>query len=139
MMTALAGTAAGILMALIFVGHAAIVLVYHMPAFAEVRAQREGPSGLPALMVAMAGLSVFIWAALGAGAALLFSQAEDSFPTGSGVVPSVTYLAVVSALALTTAPLPFAFFWRLRGHLLFEYGVFLVIFGLMVPWLVEAA
>ena len=135
LMAPVAGGFAGALMALIFIGHMAIVLVYHMPAFVERRAQRDAPSGLAVLALAATTGSMFFWTGFGAGTAVLFSMAEERFPTNSGVVPSAAYLAVIAGVALVSAPLPFVLMWRLRVHLLVEYAVFLAIFGLMVPWI----
>lgn len=133
-MVALAGGFAGVLMALIFVGHMAIVLVFYPPAFIERHARSERAGRMPLMGAALGAASMVFWTGFGVGAAFLFSASEERFPTASALAPSAAYLAIVAALAFVTAPLPFVLLWRLRRHLLFQYAVFLAIFGLMVPW-----
>ncbi len=137
-MELLAGFMAGTLMALIFVGHMAIVIVFHPPAFLSRWAEREPTRGFVPIAVTMVTGAMLFWPAMGVGAALLFSRAQERFPTDAPAVPSAAYLAVIAAFALVSAPLPFVLLWRLRRHLLFEYAVFLSIFGLMVPWIAGA-
>lgn len=137
-MELLAGFMAGALMALIFVGHMAIVMVYHPPAFLSRWAEREPSRGLAPIALSLVTGAMLFWPAVGVGAALLFARAHERFPTDAPGVPSAAYLAVIAAFALVSAPLPFVLLWRLRRHLLFEYAVFLSIFGLMVPWIAAA-
>ena len=137
-MELLAGFMAGTLMALIFVGHMAIVVVYHPPSFLSRWAEREPSRGFVPIAVTMVTGAMLFWPAVGVGAALLFSRAQERFPTDVPAVPSAVYLAIIVGFALVSAPLPSVLLWRLRRHLLLEYAVFLSIFGLMVPWIAGA-
>lgn len=134
-MVALAGGFAGLLMALIFIGHMAVALVFGTPKTFHRRFSEPGSTLLPRILVFGAIAAVPFWTLLGIAAAILFSIAEDQFPTDSGAVPSAIYLGIIAAFALVTAPLPLLLIRYIRVHIAAEYVIFVLIYGLMIPWI----
>ncbi len=122
-------------MGLVFVTHAAWVLVSDPPDALMRRAEYGGIGWL----LAVAGLvGVVAWQLIGAAAALLFQALHAGYPTSIPAVPSAVYLAatlfVASALAVTFISLMPG---RIR-HVLFEVAAFTLLFGLLIPFLASS-
>lgn len=136
MTTLLAGMIAGTLMGLVFITHASLLLVFRPPAALARRAAERNVTGL-ITAATVAGLT--LCTLLGVGAALLFQAIENGYPSGIPSVPSLVYVMLVLFFAGFTA-IPAVLFLRDRlAHLAAEYALFIVIFGWLIPGLVQAA
>ena len=131
-MAVLAGIFAGVIMAIIFLPHAAIVFVFSRK-FAGWPSDDEGPSPMAWLLVALAGASFLTWAALGVAAATLFTIAQRVAPTHVPGVPSLAYLIGVFAVVLLAVPWVVILAPRLWRHALVEFAVFVAVFGVQIP------
>ncbi|MBM3958464.1 MAG: hypothetical protein FJ314_01645 [SAR202 cluster bacterium] len=136
--TILAGLFAGVMMAMIFLPHLAIVLVFR-PGFAgwPRTGEDQGLSGW--LLIAGAAATFLFWTALGVAAAVLFSIAREVAPTDLVGIPSLVYVIGVVAIVILAVPWVFLLAPKLWRHALFEFGVFLVIFGVQIPITAAAA
>jgi hypothetical protein len=132
-MTLLAGLFAGVIMAMIFLPHLALVLVFSRQFTGWPRAEGDGPSPTAWLLMAFAAGSFLMWAALGVAAALLFTIAQRAAPTHVPGIPSVVYLAGVVFLVLLAVPWVAILAPRLWRHAAFESAVFVAIFGFQIP------
>ena len=133
MTTLLAGFIGGIFMGMIFVTHAALVMVFRPPAGLHARtAESPVSSRLAVLSVA----SLFTWSIAGVGAAALYDAMSGD--TTSGFAGSISYMAVVLFIAAMTA-IPAALFLRDRlKDLAIEYALFVGLFAFLIPALVRA-
>lgn len=132
LVAALAGFFAGVMMAMIFLPHAAIVLVFS-PDFSGWPRQDAGASPRAWFVVFLAGVSLVLWAALGVAAALIFTVAQREAPSGIPGIPSLAYLLGVVFVVILALPWVLIFGRRLWKHALFECAVFLAIFGVQIP------
>jgi hypothetical protein len=131
-MPVLAGIFAGVIMAMIFLPHAAIVLVFSRK-YAGSPGNDEGPSPMAWLLMALAGGAFLTWVVLGVAAATLFTIAQRVAPTHFPGVPSLAYLIGVVAVVLLAVPWVVILAPRLWRHALFEFAVFVAIFGVQIP------
>ena len=137
-MELIAGSVTGSLMTLIFVGHAALVLVHHPPRFILHASRTESSRrNLKIALGTVTGAMIF-WPAVGIGSALLFAEIHQTFSTRLPAIPSVFYLLFILVLAIASAPLPILLLRSLKRHVLIEYLLFVVVFGLILPWIVGA-
>ena len=128
----LAGIFAGVIMAMIFLPHAAILLVFNRR-FTGRPADDAASSPVAWLLAAVAAVSFLTWGALGVAAAILFTIAQRYAPTHVPGIPSLAYLIGVLVIVLLAVPWVFILvpkFWR---HALFEFAVFVAIFGFQIP------
>lgn len=131
-MTVLAGIFAGVMMAMIFLPHVAIILVFR-PGFSGWPRPGEDQSPLAWLLVALAAGAFLSWTAAGVVAAILFSIAQRVAPTDIPGIPSLVYLIAVAALVVLAVPWVLLLAPRLWRHAMFEFAVFLAIFGIQIP------
>lgn len=131
-MTLLAGIFAGVIMAMIFLPHVAIILVFN-PAFSGWPRTDGEPSPMAWLLASLAAGTFLFWAAIGVAAAVLFSIAQQLAPTAVPGVPSLVYLIAVIALVVLAVPWVFLLAPKLWRHALFEFGIFIAIFGFQIP------
>lgn len=131
-MAVLAGVFAGVIMAMIFLPHAAIVMVFSRR-FSGWPRDDEGSSPMAWLLVALAAGSFLMWAALGVAATILFTIAQRVAPTHVPGVPSLVYLIGVFAIVALAAPWVVILAPRLWRHALFEFAVFVAVFGVQIP------
>jgi len=136
-MPVLAGIFAGVIMAMIFLPHAALVMVFSQRFSSWPRDEEPGP--LAWLLVALAAGSFLTWAALGVAAAVLFTIAQQLAPTHVPGVPSLAYLLGVGAVVVLAVPWVVILAPRLWRHALFEFAVFLAVFGMQIPMTAGAA
>lgn len=137
-MTVLAGAITGLLMSCVFIGHAALVLVFYTPQWLLERAKDEDTKGLSRAIVWGAGLAVPVWAALGVAAALLLTATAGGSSDVSSS-PTPVYLGVILGLVAFTAPIAVMRMRSIKWHLVVDYAVFLVLFLILLPWLVSVA
>jgi hypothetical protein len=130
-MTVLAGLLAGVIMGMIFLPHAAVVIVFNSRFAGWPR--EGGPSPAPWLIAALAGGSLLAWAGLGVAAAVAFRAAQSVAPTHVPGIPSLAYLLGVFSIAVLAAPWVAILAPRLWRHAVFEFAVFLAVFGVQIP------
>lgn len=131
-MAALAGIFAGVIMAMIFLPHAAILLVFNRR-FTGRPVDDAASSPIAWLLAVLAGASFLMWAALGVAAAILFTIAQRYAPTHVPGIPSLAYLVGILVIVLLAVPWVFILAPRLWRHALFEFAVFVAIFGFQIP------
>lgn len=131
-MAALAGIFAGVIMAMIFLPHAAILLVFNRT-FTRWPKDAAASSNVAWLLTALAAGSILVWAAAGVAAAILFTIAQQYAPTHVPGIPSLAYLGGVLVIVLLAVPWVFILGPRLWRHALFEFAVFVAIFGFQIP------
>ena len=131
-MAVLAGIFAGVIMAMIFLPHAAIVIVFSRR-FAGSSGNDEGPSPMAWLLMALAGGAFLTWVVLGVAAAILFTVAQEVAPTHVPGIPSLAYLIGVVAVVLLAIPWVIILAPRLWRHALVEFAFFVAIFGVQIP------
>lgn len=131
-MPVLAGIFAGVIMAMVFLPHAAIVMVFGRQ-FSGWPRDDEGPSPMAWLLLALAAGSFLMWAALGVAAATLFTIAQRAAPTHVPGIPSLAYLIGVLAIVVLAVPWVIVLAPRMWRHALFEFAVFVGVFGVQVP------
>lgn len=135
MTTLLAGFMGGTLMGLIFVTHAALLLVFRPPAALARRAAEGTVTGM-VMAGTVAGLVV--WSLLGVAAALLFRAMDGGNSSDIAAVPNALYLIVLLFVVAFTA-IPASLFMRDRlRHLAAEYALFFGIFGWLIPGMMKA-
>jgi hypothetical protein len=130
-MTVLAGMFAGVVMAMVFLPHAAVVIVFNSRFASWPRADGSGPVAW--LSAAFAAGSLLVWTGLGIAAAVLFTVARSAAPTHVPGVPSLAYLVGVCAVPALAAPWVALLAPRLWRHAAFEFAVFLAVFGVQIP------
>lgn len=131
-MAALAGIFAGVIMAMVFLPHAAILMVFNRR-FTGWPADDAASSPMAWLLAAVAAGSFLMWGAVGVAAAILFTIAQRYAPTHVPGIPSLAYLIGVLVIVLLAVPWVFILAPRLWRHALFEFVVFLAIFGFQIP------
>jgi hypothetical protein len=130
-MTLLAGMFAGVVMAMVFLPHAAIVIVFNSRFSGWPRDDGSGPAAW--LIAAFAAGSLLAWTGLGIAAAVLFTVAQSAAPTHVPGIPSLAYFVGVCAVPLLAAPWVALMAPRLWRHAAFEFAVFLAVFGVQIP------
>ena len=132
---ALAGALLGLIMGLIFVGHMTYAVVYYMPDAIERRFSNPDATMLP--RVVFLGIAALVPGLGVAGAllALLSTVLEDFAGTGFEPIPSIPYFIFILIIAVSTAPVVMGLLRPIRAHVLFEYALFVGLFGVAIPWL----
>ena len=135
-LTLAAGAIVGAIMGLVFVTHAAILLVWDPP---PQIAQRAGTSGVGGLLMVLSFVAFVAWQIIGIVAAVFFEFSYEQNPTSITAVPSIAYLlAVLFFSALLAIP---ALVW-LQGrakHVAFECVMFVGLIGFLIPFLVRSS
>ena len=132
-LTLAAGAIVGAIMGLVFVTHAAILLVWDPPPRLAQRAAESGASGL-LMLASFAGFVA--WQVIGLAAAAFFEFVYEQNPTSVSAIPSVVYLlAILFFSAMLTMPAVVILQGRIR-HIAFECVLFLGLFGFLIPFLV---
>ena len=135
-LTLVAGAITGAIMGLVFVTHAAILLVWDPPPRLAQRASTTGAGGL--LMVA-SFVAFVVWQVIGIAAAVLFELMWKQSPTSIPAIPSVLYLlAVLFFSAMLAMPSVFILQGRAR-HVAFEFALVVGLFGFAIPFLVSSS
>ncbi len=138
MQVALAGALLGLIMGLIFVGHMTWAVVYFMPDAIERRFSQDDATLLPRVVFLGTAAIVPGLGVVGALLALLSTVLEDFAGTGFDPVPSIPYLIFILMIAVSTAPLALGLLRPIRVHVLFEYALFVGLFGIAIPWLANS-
>ena len=129
-MTIVAGFLAGTLMALIFVAHLSIVFVSNPPNFVKSADGEE--NSLARVILYMHGAALFTWPAVGILTAVAYAAVSDELHDG-------VFIAGVFVVELLMAPVLILLTKGRRLHLLAQFAVFFIIFGLVIPVLVSRA
>ena len=135
-LTLAAGAIVGAIMGLVFVTHAALLLVWDPPPMLAQRASTSGAGGL----LMMASFVAFVaWQIIGIVAAVFFEFSYEQNPTSITAVPNIAYLlAVLFFSALLAIP---ALVW-MQGrakHVAFECVMFVGLVGFLIPFLVRSS
>ncbi len=138
MQVALSGALLGLIMGLVFVGHMTYAVVYFMPDAIERRFRDDDAGTLP--RVVFIGIAALVPAlgVVGALLALLSTVLVDLVGTGFAPVPSIPYLIFIMMFAVSTAPVALGLLRPIRSHVLFEYALFVGLFGVAIPWLANS-
>ena len=132
-LTLVAGAITGAIMGLVFVTHAAILLVWDPP---PRLAQRAGASGAAGLLMLASFLAFVVWQIVGIAAATFFELMYEQNPTSIPAIPSVMYLlAVLFLSAMLAMTAVFVLQGRTR-HVAFEFALVVGLFGFLIPFLV---
>ena len=129
-LTLAAGAIVGAIMGLVFVTHAAILLVWDPP---PRLAQRAGVSGAAGLLMMASFAAFIVWQVIGIAAAVFFEVMYGRNPTYTGAI--VYLLAVLFFSAALAMPAIVILQGRIR-HVAFEYVLFVGLFGFLIPFLV---
>ena len=132
-LTLAAGAITGAIMGLVFVTHAAILLVWDPPPRLAQRASASGAAGL--LMVA-SFVAFVAWQVIGIAAAVVFEFLYEQNPTSIFAVPSVAYLLAVLFFSAMLAMPAIAWLPGRAKHVAFEYVMFVGLVGFLIPFLV---
>lgn len=135
-LTLVAGVITGAIMGLVFVTHAAILLVWDPPPRLAQRASTTGAGGL--LMLA-SFVAFVVWQVIGIAAAVFFELTWEQSPTSIPAIPSVLYLlAVLFFSAILAMSAAFILQGRAR-HVAFEFTLIVGLFGFLIPFLVRSS
>ena len=135
-LTLVAGAIVGAVMGLVFVTHAAILLVWDPP---PRLAQRAGTSGAAGLLMLASFAAFVVWQIIGIAAAVLFELTWEQNPTSIPAIPSVLYiLAVVFFSAMLAIPAILILQGRTR-HVALEFALIIGLFGFSIPFLVTSS
>ena len=136
LLTLAAGAITGAIIGLVFITHAALLLVWDPPPRLAQRASTSGTAGL----LMMASFTAFVvWQLVGVAAAVCFEFTYEQYPNTIPAIPSVMYLLAVLFLSAMLA-MPAVVFLRDRTrHVAFEYLLFVGLFGFLIPFLVSSA
>ncbi len=122
-------------MGLVFVTHAALLLVWDPPTRLAQRAATSGAGGL----LMMASFVAFVaWQIIGIAAAVLFELTYEPGSTSS-VVPSVIYLLAVLFLSAMLAIPAITLLQGRARHIAFEWVIFVGLFGFLIPFLASSS
>jgi hypothetical protein len=125
----------GGLMGMIFIGHLALLLVFNPPAALTTRAVESSVTKLITITMIVTYL---IWNLL----AIFMAFAAQATLAGDdpkiSIAPSPAYLFVVVFVTLVLAIPAFVFFRDRKNHLLGQLGLFIGIFGFLIPNMVVA-
>ena len=117
-------------MGLVFVTHAAILLVWDPP---PRLAQRASTSGLGGLLMLASFAAFVVWQIIGIAAAVFFEVIYGRNPTYTGA--GVYLLAVLFFSAMLAMPAIVVLQGRIR-HVLFQCVLFIGLFAFLIPFLV---
>ena len=134
-LTLVAGAITGAIMGLVFVTHAAILLVWDPPPRLAERASTSGVGGL--LMLASFAAFV-VWQIVGIAAAVFFEVMYEQNPTSIPAIPSAAYLLAVLFIAAMLAMLTLFILQGRIWHVAIEFVVIVGLFGFLIPFLVSA-
>ncbi len=138
MQVALSGALLGLIMWLVFVGHMTYAVVYFMPDAIERRFSNSDATMLPRVVFLGTAAIVPGLGLVGALLALLSTVLVDLVGTGFDPIPSIPYLIFILMFAVSTAPLAMGLLRPIRAHVLFEYVLFVGLFGVAIPWLANS-
>jgi len=133
--TMVVGMIAGGLMGLIFVGHMALLLVFHPPNVLMERAAESSVTKLITITMLASYLSWNVLAIMMAFAAQATLVGDDPHVS---VAPSPMYLFAVLFVTLFLAIPAFVFFRDRKNHLLGQIVLFIGIYGFLIPNMVVA-
>ncbi len=123
-------------MGLVFVTHAALLLVWDPPPRLAQRAAESGAAGL----LMMASFVAFVaWQIIGIAAAVFFEILYEQSPTSIFAVPSVAYLLVVLFFSALLAIPAIVWMQGRAKHVAFEYVMFVGLIGFLIPFLVRSS
>ena len=132
-LTLVAGAITGAIMGLVFVTHAALLLVWDPP---PRLAQRASTTGVGGLLMLASFVAFVVWQVIGIAAAVFFELTWEQGPTSIPGIPSVVYLlAVLFFSAMLAMPAVFILQGRAR-HVAFEFALIIGLFGFLIPFLV---
>ena len=135
-LTLVAGAITGAIMGLVFVTHAALLLVWDPP---PGLAQRASTSGVGGLFMVLSFAAFVVWQIIGIAAAVFFEVLYEQSPTSIPAIPSVAYLL---AVLFFTAMLAIAAAYILQGrtrHVAIEFALIVGLFGFLIPFLVSSS
>ena len=125
-LTLVAGAITGAIMGLVFVTHAAILLVWDPP---PRLAQRASTSGVGGLLMLASFAAFVVWQIIGIAAAVFFEVMYGRNPTYTGAI--VYLLAVLFFSAMLAMPAIVILQGRIRHVALFECVLFIGLFGFL--------
>ena len=132
-LTIVAGAITGAIMGLVFVTHAAVLLVWDPP---PRLAERASTSGVGGLLMLASFIAFVIWQIIGIAAAVFFEVLYEQSPTSIPAIPSVIYLlAVLFFSSMLAIPAIVVLRGRIR-HVAFECVLIIGLFGFLIPFLV---
>ncbi len=135
-LTLAAGAIVGAIMGLVFVTHAALLLVWDPPPRLAQRAATSGAGGL----LMMASFVAFVaWQIIGIAAAVLFEILYGQSPNSILAVPSVAYLLAVLFISAVLAIPAIVWLQGRAKHVAFEYVMFVGLIGFLIPFLVRSS
>ncbi len=126
---------AGGLMGMIFVGHLALLLVFNPP---NALRNRAVESSVTKLVTITTIVTYLIWNLLAIFMAFAAQATISDNDPQISIAPSPMYLFVVVFVTLFLAIPAFVFFRERKNHLLGELGLFIGIFGFLIPNMVVA-
>ena len=136
LLTLAAGAITGAIMGLVFITHAALLLVWDPPPRLAQRASTTGAAGL----LMMASFAAFVvWQFIGVAAAVFFEFTYEQYPNSIPAIPSVMYLLAVLFLSAMLAMSAVVFLRGRTRHVAFEYALFVGLFGFLIPFLVNSS
>ncbi len=138
MQVAVSGALLGLIMGLVFVGHMTYAVVYFMPDAIERRFSQDDATALPRVVFLGTAAVVPGLGVVGALLALLSTVLEDFAGTGFDPIPSIPDLIGILMIAVSTGPVALGLLRPIRSHVLFEYALFVGIFGVAIPWLANS-
>ena len=133
--TMVVGMIAGGLMGLIFVGHMALLLVFHPPNALMERAAESSVTKLITITMLASYLSWNVLAIMMAFAVQATLVGDDPHVS---IAPSPMYLFAVLFVTLFLAIPAFVFFRDRKNHLLGQIVLFIGIYGFLIPNMVVA-
>jgi hypothetical protein len=133
--TMVVGMIAGGLMGLVFVGHMALLLVFHPPNALKKRAAESNVAGPITITMLVSYLSWNVLAIMMAFAAQATLVGDDPHVS---VAPNPMYLFAVLFVTIFLAIPAFVFFRDRKNHLLGQIVLFIGIYGFLIPNMVVA-
>ena len=132
-LTIVVGAITGAIMGLVFVTHAAILLVWDPP---PRLAQRAGTTGTAGILMLASFAAFVVWQIIGIAAAVFFELLYEQSPTSIPGIPSVVYLlAVLFLSAMLAIPAASILQGRIK-HVAIEFVLIVGLFGFVIPFLV---
>ena len=132
-LTLVAGAITGAIMGLVFVTHAAILLVWDPP---PRLAQRAGTTGTAGILMLASFAAFVVWQIIGIAAAVFFEFVHQQSPTSIPGIPSVVYLLAVLFLSAMLAIAAASILQGRLRHIAIECVLFVGLFGFLIPFLV---
>ena len=129
-LTIVAGAITGAIMGLVFVTHAAILLVWDPP---PRLAQRASTTGVGGLLMVLSFAAFVVWQVIGIAAAVFFEFLYGLNPTLSG---AFGYLLAVLFFSAMLAILGASILQGRIRHIAIECVLFIGLFGFLIPFLV---